>query len=1412
MGKQKYENALLQSISIIADQAVKEADYNKTIQATIVKCVDPTIEQYRIRYQDGYWYAYGNGSGVKYAEGSNVYILVPKGDMSQNKIILGTVQKLGINYVNPISEENKYEETGNNVVNSPSGQFGLCSYKVNGDKIVLYDENSSDDNIIDINNSALKQYIRTASHLSCSFKVRTDLNLEQQYKGKYGIRFTIVERDATVSTGAEITKNCTVDIDLMEGNPYNFKSAITQRIFLEINADTFKRISKVELFSEGFPVEKEETMPNDIFISDLAFQGMKLLTQEEMDTVALSFIAKKGYIFEENTTETSLPIEAVVRAAGQVVNDAVQNIEYYWFVKNVGITASNPKYTKEGGQGWECINSSRTVNGNVQYNPGRKSISIPIEDAKIKENIYKCVIIYGNSKFSKEFTIINENADYDISISSDKGTIFEAGLGEPTLTCTVLNKGNDVSDQFQYLWAITDQLGATTVLEERGNSIKYNVKDIIGFNVFSCTAITPQNNVIGSASITLVNKKTSDGGFSLIINNGKQVFSYDEQGVSPCKNKTINYVIPELSFTLYNREGQQVDLTTVDESNIHWSIVNDSVKMLKNLQTDNKGLTATYEIRDYYLAGADGANINLEITYAGYRLTATTNFTFTKEGYSGTNGTGIVARIVPYYNSNNKKMENGNFPILYNNNNTNFDYLTAQLWQNGEQITSSLGYAWNVLKNKDDNSYIVLSTNNQNPSRATVSRARNSEGTAIVNIPAYTKPVANVVQVTITYDTKRYYATLPILTADAAQKYLIYIKPGTGYDEVLYAADGMYPSYVDNPFTFVIKDLSTDKESIIPPDNIVYKYTTDGNFNTPNGTNNVCKVTPKTTFDGYGLNNSVQCEATVGDDKIYIHIPVHQYLNRYGHAALNDWDGNSIQLGNKNGDTILAPQVGAGSKETDNSFTGVLIGNVRKGDGKEEQGLFGYSKGQQSIFLDANTGNATFGIAGNGQIKMTPSSGTITGGNYSTSAKTGMQIDLKTPSIEYGSGRFSVDKDGNLVAQGGGSIAGWSIGTDKLSKDTVGLSSNNGSISNKAFWAGNTTPSSAPFSVDFGGNVKMTSANIGGDVTIASGTIYSKDHTTLDSTGNGFYLGPTGVSLGANFKVDKAGALTSKSGNIAGFTIKDGALYTNGKTNYNTNVEGVYIGNNAIALGKDSNFIVTYSGYLVSKTGNIGGWTIGPSGLYGGGASGSYAGSNGVPLTTGVFLGTAGIRLGANFHVNSNGDLYANNGTFQGKITATSGTIGGWDISSTTLKAGNVTLNSNGSITGSGWSITNGGKATFNDIHVTGGNWSKGTISGGSRTGGSISGGSISPSGVSCGGFDNMNQWCKDIVVNTVTADFVKTRALSVDGREAKWKKKDIVTDVKLNRTYGNTTDGKQFVTSVDIEVSHSYGVYVLGF
>jgi len=103
-----------------------------------------------------------------------------------------------------------------------------------------------------------------------------------------------------------------------------------------------------------------------------------------------------------------------------------------------------------------------------------------------------------------------------------------------------------------------------------------------------------------------------------------------------------------------------------------------------------------------------------------------------------------------------------------------------------------------------------------------------------------------------------------------------------------------------------------------------------------------------------------------------------------------------------------------------------------------------------------------------------------------------MLIDLKTPKIKFKTGNFSVDENGYLIAQGGGSIAGWNIKDTSLSKSifnkkgevisSTGMSSDNSDKKNKAFWAGDSSdPSNAPFSVDFNGHVNATSMDIGGD-------------------------------------------------------------------------------------------------------------------------------------------------------------------------------------------------------------------------------------------------------------------------------------------------------------------------------------------
>jgi len=58
--------------------------------------------------------------------------------------------------------------------------------------------------------------------------------------------------------------------------------------------------------------------------------------------------------------------------------------------------------------------------------------------------------------------------------------------------------------------------------------------------------------------------------------------------------------------------------------------------------------------------------------------------------------------------------------------------------------------------------------------------------------------------------------------------------------------------------------------------------------------------------------------------------------------------------------------MGAGEKDSNNRFTGVVMGSVKLNNANTTtyNGLLGFSKGAMSIYLDADTGNATFGKAG----------------------------------------------------------------------------------------------------------------------------------------------------------------------------------------------------------------------------------------------------------------------------------------------------------------------------------------------------------------------------------------------------------------------------------------------------------------
>lgn len=193
-------------------------------------------------------------------------------------------------------------------------------------------------------------------------------------------------------------------------------------------------------------------------------------------------------------------------------------------------------------------------------------------------------------------------------------------------------------------------------------------------------------------------------------------------------------------------------------------------------------------------------------------------------------------------------------------------------------------------------------------------------------------------------------------------------------------------------------------------------------------------------------------------------IPILLLTNRFEYAAINGWDGTSIKLDEEN-DTILAPMAGFGKKEEDNSFTGVILGDIisdnltleevdklpsasdanfniiykdksqgdnsyyvlrTKTDGEryfasspppDFQGIIGLNGGEQTFSLNANDGSAWF----KGHIEA-------------TSGKIGTMEILSVPGAIASA--QSTANTAQSVAQGAKDVADKATNTD--SKDVTG--------------------------------------------------------------------------------------------------------------------------------------------------------------------------------------------------------------------------------------------------------------------------------------------------------------------------------------------------------------------------------------
>ena len=106
-----------------------------------------------------------------------------------------------------------------------------------------------------------------------------------------------------------------------------------------------------------------------------------------------------------------------------------------------------------------------------------------------------------------------------------------------------------------------------------------------------------------------------------------------------------------------------------------------------------------------------------------------------------------------------------------------------------------------------------------------------------------------------------------------------------------------------------------------------------------------------------------------GNEDIAWTQPIIITQNQYASPTLNDWNGE-FKIDEANG-TILSTMLGAGRKTENNTFEGVLMGDVVVGADMDTYhttargnasgiGLYGFNDGLSTFGIDAKTGNAYF--------------------------------------------------------------------------------------------------------------------------------------------------------------------------------------------------------------------------------------------------------------------------------------------------------------------------------------------------------------------------------------------------------------------------------------------------------------------
>lgn len=1119
----ELQDAILKAVDTLTTSRIDKIQADKTIKCEISKCTNALTGEYRAIYNGGTIIVYAN-EGSTYTPGDVVFVLVPQADFTNKKVIVSlagagsTDDANGQSFV--ASALSDYNLIGKNVIsdNLKVQPAGLHSYRATDYKL-LYQHNANGDSdgekFLKIDQEELNNNIKQAEALMmrASFQTRLPRAHRQTSSGEYGLQFVLAfkDEDNVDENGNAAVKlwSYTLDTYNLSGNPFAYTSAFSDYQIFPIDTENFLYVDSILFYCKNF-VTKTDTVNDlawgaDIFVQDVAIYGLKTINATSGD-YSMSLSTPSGSTFRSTSSTASLNVAAKVMKLTQNLSDSTM---FYWFKEDNRVSASSSDYQAYGGAGWSWLKAKGNNYGFVTYG----------NENKAYENNYKVVAVYKESVVLKEtFTLYNEAAKRDLSITSSLGVKFSFDRGKPTLTCLV--DGNESNfdttkpdDFFKFVWSKVDKYGNTTIFNQtqaqaqetynklldkksdkniseserpsysdiaaarsaitelegiswKKNKLEYPVNKVDSSATFKCAVYLKDTEdgeeySIGFATIVLQNETVaSPTDYYIMIENGDQVFQYSESGVAPNSERyTDPLEIKNLICHFYDPAGLEVndktytvkwivpleDTMIVCPTEMEFNNASESLNIYSAQKTYPLAIEENY---DYF---ALNNQVKCVVSYQGQEYSKYTDFLFTKIGENGTNGTDLTCKIYT-------ELEVDNYtPYIYVLNDSpsiaiddNGSVITKDissklfsfaLYQRNENLTPIPAAKWSIAGGNSSSlsKYLSVSASDStSDSYGVVSWSRENELRA--------KYRNQIIKASVKYENNDYYAfyPLPIVESTSSDirvridktstlKYITYNSDGRNplYNKnqgisiellgdlaqnsyVVWKAEGGSPKKISNTNNYELNPINADF-ALIPEKNsstgdLIIEQKADATeplsqvYILPNDTysgeytNNVVHAAVYKTYEDYAANFA---------PLMNIYIPIHMSLNTYGLKSLNAWDGNHIEV-NDDENYILAPQIGAGEKDSENKFTGIVMGKAEfydstKSNGRVEAssslGLLGYSAGRQSIFLNAEDGSATFGLP---------------------------EYDNSDSSYNYTQGRIK------LVPNGISSIGNWRIGSRSL--------------------------------------------------------------------------------------------------------------------------------------------------------------------------------------------------------------------------------------------------------------------------------------------------------------------------------------------------------------------------------------------